>query len=336
MNYYSVLFFILILHQCLGYTGEPRWGFTGGWVRDQGQSPLDPWPDPSNTYTPYAEVHPPKLPSNAAKYLKEACPHMAGMEVCCNDDQIMTLYSNFKTIDSLFGNCLLCSTNLKRFWCEFTCSPYQDYFVYAGEQITVEDVDFPVLNLTMTIGSMVACDLYESCKKNPYVTSLASGQSAVGFLEFMGSNAVQTGKTKIGFDFSNDPERSSILDMYACDMDVNGTLSGYKVEACTCNYWESAWKPSKANIFPAFFDGFNFIFVLIVYVSLIILSVIIYFVKKKWSEKHPELETTVEESQDYSFDTSNECSKKNLPGRINDSQYMHISKSRLLQEGSDP
>lgn len=98
----------------------------------------------------------------SAKYLKEICPNLAGKEVCCNDDQILTLYNNFKTIDSLFGNCLLCSTNLKRFWCEFTCSPYQSHFVTAGDQIQVPDVDFPVLNVTMTIGNMVPCDLYES------------------------------------------------------------------------------------------------------------------------------------------------------------------------------
>lgn len=68
------------------------------------------------------------------------------------------------------------------------------------------------------------------------MTSLASGQSAVGFLEFMGSNAVQTGKTKISFDFDPDSEKALILDMYPCDMEVNGTIEGYEVSPCTCNY----------------------------------------------------------------------------------------------------
>lgn len=37
------------------------------------------------------------------------------------------------------------------------------------------NVDFPVANLTMRIGNDVACDLYKSCKKNPFVATLASG-----------------------------------------------------------------------------------------------------------------------------------------------------------------
>ena len=49
----------------------------------------------------------------------------------------------------------------------------------------------------MKVGDQNTWDLFNSCKKNPYVATLASGQSAVGFLEFMGSNAVQTGKVKI-------------------------------------------------------------------------------------------------------------------------------------------
>jgi len=31
----------------------------------------------------------------------------------------------------------------------------------------------------------------------------------------MGSNAVQTGKVKIGFEFNNNPEESLVMDMYA-------------------------------------------------------------------------------------------------------------------------
>jgi hypothetical protein len=118
---------------------------------------------------------------------------------------------NFKTIDSLFGNCAFCNTNLKRFWCEFTCHPYQKYFMNYNALIEkYPDVDFPVANLTMYIGNDVACDLFNACKKNPFVATLASGQSAPGFMQFMGTNAVQTGKTDITFRYFNDPEASMI------------------------------------------------------------------------------------------------------------------------------
>ena len=182
---------------------------------------------------------------------------------------------------------------------KYTCSPYQYYFVDSFDQIYSEDIDGLALNQTVRVESSVTCDLYNSCKKNPYVASLASGQSAVGFLEFMGSNAVQTGKVKISFDFTNDPQNTLMMDMYPCDLDVNGTLDGYEVESCTWNYCESACKPVSSHAYPQFFDGFNVVVVVIVYVSLIILSVIIYFVKKKWQsdEEYEEMSGSLDDSK---------------------------------------
>lgn len=275
------LFWAILINLCFSFSEEPACSFIAGWIRDQGQSPTDPWPDPKQSITPYASKFPPKPVTWAQKYLKEICPDLTGMDLCWNDDQILIMYNNFKTIDSLFGNWLLWSINLKRFWCQYTCSPYQYYLLDSFEQINVPDVDYPCLNQTMRIGNDVACDIYNSWVKNPYVASLASGQSAQGFLEFMGTNAVQTGKVKISFEFSSDPERSYIDKMYPCDMDVNGTIDSYQVEPCTWNYCEAACKPNNANAYPLFFDGFDFIVVVIVYVSLVILSVIIFFIKRR-------------------------------------------------------
>lgn len=96
------------------------------------------------------------MPGDSIKYLQDACPYLVGQELCCNDDQILVMYNNFKTIDSLFGNCAICSINLKRFWCEYTCSPYQAYMVEVHEQVHVPDVDYLVLNQTMRIANDLA------------------------------------------------------------------------------------------------------------------------------------------------------------------------------------
>lgn len=198
---YLLIYYVILLKICLCDPREPMCSFTGGWEREQGQSPTDPWPDPKKETTPYAYKSPPKFPPLSQRYLKEIWPDLVNMDLCCNDDQILTMYNNFKTIDSIFGNCQLCSTNLKRFWCQYTCSPYQLYMLDSYDQIHVPDVDFLVLNQTFRVGNDVACDLFNSCVKNPYVASLASGQSAQGFLEFMGTNAVQTGRVKISFEY---------------------------------------------------------------------------------------------------------------------------------------
>ena len=110
------------------FSGAPQWIMSQHCIRAQGQSLLEPWPDPKNNETPFEQKAAPKLLTNGERYLKEAWPYLAGKEVCWNDDQVLIMYNNFKSIDSLFGNCLLWSLNLKRFWCEYTWSPYQYYF----------------------------------------------------------------------------------------------------------------------------------------------------------------------------------------------------------------
>lgn len=178
----------------------------------------------------------------------------------------------------------------------------------------------------MRVASDLACDIFNSCNKNPYVATLASGQSAPGFLEFMGSNAVQTGKTKISFQFTPDPAESLVKEMYACNMEVGDTLEGYPVSACGCNYCETACKPSNSQAFPSFFDGFNIIIVSIVYVCLIILSVIIHFVKKKWHSGEDEEEITIVVDDDDRADGS--------AGGFNDTTE-NDPKRKLLHDASE-
>ena len=69
----------------------------------------------------------------------EACPYYAGKEVCCGEGQIKQMSKNifillnltasdFATINEMFGDCPICAVNIKRFWCEYTCSPNQADF----------------------------------------------------------------------------------------------------------------------------------------------------------------------------------------------------------------
>jgi len=60
------------------------------------------------------------------------CSEFLGKDSCCNDGQNILLSHNFQTLGYIFGNeyggCDICAINLKRFWCEFTCSPNQSDF----------------------------------------------------------------------------------------------------------------------------------------------------------------------------------------------------------------
>lgn len=161
----------------------------------------------------------------------------------------------------------------------------------------------------------------------------------------MGSNAVQTGRVKISFKFDNNPEQSLVINMHPCDMEVKDTLDGYPVKSCGCNYCEPACRPVDTHAFPAFFDGFNIIVVSIVYACLIVISVIIYFVKRKWQsgEDDDEISNDADDNENMngklldSYDIKDEDSRrKNISNgksiRKEDStdSYGPINKSSLV------
>jgi hypothetical protein len=78
---------------------------------------------------PEEESQPKKLNIPKEEY---ACPYYFDKEVCCNEFQNSVLNNNFKTIDTSFSHlndgCDICSINLKRLWCDFTCHPEQRSF----------------------------------------------------------------------------------------------------------------------------------------------------------------------------------------------------------------
>ena len=64
----------------------------------------------------------------------------ADQPVCCNEDQVDIMTSNYKKIDSVFGgNVPLCALNLKKLWCEYTCNPKKVEFVTGLGYTTIPD-----------------------------------------------------------------------------------------------------------------------------------------------------------------------------------------------------
>ena len=92
---------------------------------------------------------------------------------------------------------------------------------------------------------------------------------------------------------------------------------------------------------PAFFDGFNFIVVIIVYVSLIILSVIIYFIKRKWQtdqdedepsyfdDEDPHKKNLLNSSLDRASDASNKSTSKEIADSYRNESYGKINSSSV-------
>ena len=62
-------------------------------------------------------------------YTGQVCKDYIGEDVCCNEYNAKLSADNFKQLDGVFsslsGGCDICLINLKRFWCEYACSPRQ-------------------------------------------------------------------------------------------------------------------------------------------------------------------------------------------------------------------
>lgn len=52
---------------------------------------------------------------------------------CCDNNNDISQIASYTQIDGIFGSnaegCDICAINMKRFWCEYACSPHQADFL---------------------------------------------------------------------------------------------------------------------------------------------------------------------------------------------------------------
>lgn len=78
---------------------------------------------------------------------------------------------SFTQLDSVFGDdCEICSVNLKRMWCEFTCSPIKNEFVEPlGYQYAGDDKGYYYAVVNFTVNPFYACTMFNSCKQTSFI-----------------------------------------------------------------------------------------------------------------------------------------------------------------------
>lgn len=220
-----------------------------------------------------------------------ACPMFSDQEVCCNNDQNLAMLYKFSLLDSTFGSevggCDICAANLKRLWCYFTCSPNQADFVSAGPQTYVPSpIDGHMMQIFLnnfTVTKSLACELYNSCQKCPYVTEVSAMQSPEGFLQFQGYEGIPIGLLWTTFLFDDGPS-SLNLKFLPCNENVTNAY-GYKVKPCSCNNCEYLCAGDYYVAQPETLHGVDWQIIGFFYLGLIIVSVIVVFVQWKVARK---------------------------------------------------
>ncbi|KAK5162767.1 niemann-Pick type C- protein 1 [Saxophila tyrrhenica] len=98
-------------------------------------------------------------------------------DVCCQEEQVEALKSNFGTVNGILGSCPACTKNFFNLFCTFTCSPDQSLFVNVTD--TAEKNDrIQVTELDQLISEEYGSGFYDSCKD---VQNGAAGGKAMLF-----------------------------------------------------------------------------------------------------------------------------------------------------------
>ena len=101
----------------------------------------------------------------------------------------------------------------------------------------------------------------------------------------MGFNGKQQSHSVIGFEFSKDPNASLNATAFACNQLIppSGNFSNYTdVGNCSCAACDQACPAPSVDASIGFFDGFNWVLVLIVYLALVLFSVAYQMIRKKF------------------------------------------------------
>ncbi|CAD8153537.1 unnamed protein product [Paramecium pentaurelia] len=222
------------------------------------------------------------------------CPHMDGTMVCCNKNQDDQMQRNFQAIDASFGNagggCDICAYNLKKFWCEYTCSPNQSQFLTTNGYTNMKDPLNPknilkVQLVEIKVKPQVACDMWSSCKRTQFASQVTAMKTPGGFFNFQGEQAVGQAKQFISVKFVDNDEETINFDFvpdckYEYPPGPDGkivTPDGFVIsERCSCNNCDLMCHDEEILYKETgVFEGFNGYLVLWVWAGAILIAALI-------------------------------------------------------------
>jgi hypothetical protein len=79
--------------------------------------------------------------------------------------------SNFKQLDAVFAkDCSICSANLKRMWCDYTCGVNKADYVNGTGYIFDNSTGENYTMTTFTMNPDYACTLFQACAKVSFIS----------------------------------------------------------------------------------------------------------------------------------------------------------------------
>ena len=144
------------------------------------------------------------------KLLKDICTEFLGQPTCCDTKQVSALAASLQVLNQLMSHCPACWNNLRRFYCEMTCSKDQSLFLDPTKVTKLTNNKTKIMEINYYVSETFKQGLYDSCKgvqfpgNNGRVMKLLCGRpeklcSPQILLDFMGS--VSNGYAPFTIDF---------------------------------------------------------------------------------------------------------------------------------------
>ena len=213
----------------------------------------------------------------------------------------------------------------------YTCGPTKSNYVQTLGYEYSSQFQYWYALTNFTVNPDYACTMFISCEKTSFIAE-SDVTSSLQFLDFLGYNGKDEGKSIIYFAFSDDDAISLNQVVYDCSYDVpsNGTLEGYTdVLNCTCAYCQASCEPPNVNGEVGFFDGCNGELVAIVWGLLVLFSVILFVFREYCQKKQDEEEKkSHDDSQKIRPVNKTTYNKKEL---INESNNLSNNLSRTVE-----
>ena len=159
-------------------------------------------------------------------------------KVCCRPEQLESLRSNLKTVNSIIGSCPACKKNFFNLFCTFTCSPDQSLFVnVTGTEESGNT--FAVNQLDQLISEKYGSGFYDSCKDVQFGATGGKAMAFIGggaknyteFLTFLGKK--QLGGSPFQINFPR-PENNTFKNMEPILFDTKACNTSEKDYRCAC------------------------------------------------------------------------------------------------------
>ncbi|KAF2485467.1 NCR1, Niemann-pick type C [Neohortaea acidophila] len=222
------------------------------------------------------------LSASARDQLVELCgEEWTDTKVCCADEQVDDIKTNFDRVNFLIASCPACLKNFRNMFCHFTCSPDQSLFVNVTQ--TKEKSDkIMTTELDHLISDEYGSGLYDSCKEIQFaggksMTYFGNAKNYTQFLAFLGTKSTLGSPFQMNFPR---PNEHPFKDMHPVLDDAIPCNTSDKRYQCMCNDCPAICpsldpleepKECKVGLLPCL--SFAIILVYAVFVTLLVLAV---------------------------------------------------------------